>query len=46
MFGFVNDSICITGEKASDSFEELKIIMTQDAQLWHDLLWVSGGKLE
>ena len=46
MVGFVDDYTCISGGKTSDSFEELKIKMTQDVQLWHDLLWASGGKLE
>ena len=46
MVGFVDDSTCITGGTATDSFEDLKRKMTDDAQLWHDLLWVSGGKLE
>ena len=44
--GFVDDSTCITGGDSNDTYEELKSKMTQDAQLWHDLLYVSGGKLE
>ena len=46
MVGFVNDSTCITDGSAEDSYTDLKTKMTQDAQLWHDLLFVSGGKLE
>lgn len=46
MVGFVDDSTCTTGGNALTTFEELKIKMTEDAQLWHDLLWASGGKLE
>ena len=46
MVGFVDDSTCITGGTFNDSFEDIKRKMTEDAQLWHDLLWVSGGKLE
>ena len=46
MVGFVDDSTCITGGTANDSFKDLKRKMTEDAQLWYYLLWVSGGKLE
>lgn len=46
MVGFVNDSTCITGGSTEDSYTDLKSKITQDAQLWHDLLFVSGGKLE
>ena len=46
MVSFIDDSTCITGGCKNDSLEELKEKMTQDAQLWHDLLWSSGGKLE
>ena len=46
MVGFVDDSTCITGGNPNDSYENLKKKMTEDAQLWHDLLWASGGKLE
>ena len=46
MVGFVDDSACITGGCKNDSLEELKKKMTQDAQLWHDLLWSSGGGAE
>ena len=46
MIGFVDDSTCITGGSTEDSYNDLKFKMTQDAQLWHDLLFVSGGNLE
>ncbi|OEU15138.1 hypothetical protein FRACYDRAFT_239817 [Fragilariopsis cylindrus CCMP1102] len=46
MVGFVDDSTCITGGNANDTLNELLEKMKQDAQLWHDLLWCSGGKLE
>ena len=44
--GFVDDSTCITGAKGGDSVEQLLAMVKHDAQLWHDLLWSSGGKLE
>ena len=46
MVGFVDDSTCITGGDKNMTYEELKTQMKQDAQLWHDLLWASGGSLE
>jgi hypothetical protein len=46
MVGFVGDSTCITGGNPDDTQEELLEKMKDDAQLWHDLLWCSGGKLE
>ena len=46
MVGFVDDSTCITGGDASTSYSELTDMMKEDAQLWHDLLWITGGKLE
>jgi hypothetical protein len=46
MTGFVDDSTCITGGNKNDTLEELLRKMKEDAQLWHDLLWCSGGKLE
>ena len=46
MVGFVNDSTCVTGGTRNTTFEELIVMMQKDAQLWHDLLWTSGGKLE
>jgi hypothetical protein len=46
MVGFVDDSTCITGGNPDDTLQELLKKMQDDAQLWHDLLWCSGGKLE
>jgi hypothetical protein len=46
MVGFVDDSTCITGGNPNDTLQELLQKMKDDAQLWHDLLWCSGGKLE
>jgi hypothetical protein len=46
MIGFVYDSTCITGGEPSDTLQQVINKMKQDAQLWHDLLWCSGGKLE
>jgi hypothetical protein len=46
MAGFVDDSTCITGGNPNDTLQELLKKMKDDAQLWHDLLWCSGGKLE
>jgi hypothetical protein len=46
MVGFVDDSMCITGGNVNNTLTELLEKMKQDAQLWHDLLWCSGGKLE
>ena len=44
--GFVDDSTCVTGGNADTLYEELIQMMKEDAQLWHDLLWASGGQLE
>ena len=44
MVGFVNDST--TGGSAEDSYYDLKSKMTQDSQLWHNLFFVSSGKLK
>ena len=46
MVGFVDDSTCITGGEENDTLQQVINKMKQDAQLWHDLLWCSGGKLE
>jgi hypothetical protein len=46
MVGFVDDSTCITGGEENESLQQVINKMKQDAQLWHDLLWCSGGKLE
>jgi hypothetical protein len=36
----------ITGGNPDDTLQELLEKMKDDAQLWHDLLWCSGGKFE
>jgi hypothetical protein len=46
MVEFVDDSTCMTGGNPDDTLQELLKKMKEDAQLWHDLLWCSGGKLE
>jgi hypothetical protein len=46
MVGFVDDSTCITEGNKNDTLEELLRKMKEDAQLWHDLLLCSGGKVE
>ena len=46
IIGFVDDSTCITGGKPEGTLQELLTRMEADAQLWNDLLWSSGGKLE
>jgi hypothetical protein len=46
MVGFVDDSTCITGGHKNDTLSELVSKMTEDAQLWHALLWCADGKLE
>jgi hypothetical protein len=46
MVGFVDDSTCITGGNPNDTLQQLLVKMKDDAQLWHDLLWCSGGRLE
>ncbi len=46
MVGFVDDSTCITGVGKNATLADLLTKMKDDAQLWHDLLWCSGGKLE
>jgi hypothetical protein len=50
MVGFVDDS---TGQQVNDFLsnaqptpEHLATIMQHDAQLWSNLLWISGGLLE
>ena len=36
----------MTGEKQGEMIELLLVRVKHDAQLWHDLLWALGGKLE
>jgi hypothetical protein len=48
MLGFVDDSSCIsnTADANDSSLSGLVTRLQHDTQLWNDLLWVSGGKLE
>ena len=46
MVGFVDDSTCLTGGDRFTSYTQLLEMMKHDAQLWHDVLFTSGGKLE
>jgi hypothetical protein len=46
MVGLVDNLTCITGGNKNDTLQQLIQKMKEDAQLWHDLLWCSGGKLE
>ena len=46
MIGFIDDSTSITSGDGNDTVESLLEKVKHDAQLWHDLLWCSGGKLE
>ena len=49
MVGFVDDSTGQVNDFLSNiqpSPNQLTTKMQEDAQLWSDLLWVSGGKLE
>ena len=48
ILGFVDDSTCCTSLRPMEqpSVRELLHRLQHDTQLWHDLLWFSGGKLE
>ena len=46
MVGFVDDSTTVTGGNKTDTVQDLLKKMQEDAQLWYDLLWCSGGNLE
>lgn len=47
MLGFVDDSNGITNlPPGQTSISDLLTRVQHDSQLWHDLLWLSGGKLE
>jgi len=46
LVGFVDDSTSSTGTTERETLQDLIRKMREDAQLWHDLLWCSGGKLE
>ena len=42
--GFVDDPTCVTGGKRGKTVYQLLVRVKYDAQLWHDLVWASGGK--
>eukprot|EP00957_Ditylum_brightwellii_P005071 385453-Ditylum_brightwellii.AAC.1 len=48
MVGFVDDTTGQTNnfENNNATLKELIEQMTKDAQIWSDLLWISGGLLE
>ena len=46
MIGFVDDSTTITSGEPTITAGELLQRIQKDAQIWHDLLWISGGNLE
>lgn len=43
---FVDNSTCITGRNKNNTIKMLKEKMREDAQLWHNILRVSGVELE
>ena len=44
--GFVDDFTCVTGGRQDETIDQIIVRVKHDAQLWHDLLWASRGKLE
>ena len=46
IIGFVDDSTCTTSVNPGTDITHLIEKTQEDAQLWHNLLWTSGGKLE
>jgi len=46
MTGFVDDNNAQTTGRPDESEEALALRCTHDAQLWHDILWATGGALE
>ena len=42
----MDNSRCVTGGKRNKTIDQLLARVKDDAHLWHDLLWASGGKLE
>ena len=46
IIAFVDGNTCFISRDKNNTIETLKEKMHEDAQLWHNLLWVSGGKLE
>jgi exonuclease III len=46
MTGFVDDNNAQTTGRPDESEKALALRCTHDAQLWHDILWATGGALE
>ncbi len=46
MTGFVDDNNAQTTGRPDESESDLALRCTHDAQLWHDILWATGGALE
>ena len=46
IIGFVDDFTCVTGGKQGETVDQLLVRVKHNTQLWHNLLWASGGKLE
>ena len=46
MTGFVDDNNAQTMGRPDETEEALTLRCTHDAQLWHDILWATGGALE
>ena len=46
IIGFVDNYTCVTGGKRGETVEQRLVRVKHDVQLWHDLLWASGGKLK
>ena len=46
IIGFFDNSTCVTGRKRGETVDQLLVRVKNDAQLCHDLLWASGGKLD
>jgi len=46
MTGFVDDNNQNTTKRKEESEEDMIARCCEDAQLWHDILWASGGSLE
>jgi hypothetical protein len=44
--GFVDDNNAQTMGSPDETEEALALRCTHDAQLWHDIFWVTGGALE
>ena len=46
IIGFLDDTTCMTAGDPSKPLLDMLRRMQHDAQLWNDLLWASGGRLE